>query len=67
MLKTLAPPPSPDVLASPAYAALSWRSIAFLRSPAFRVLTKSAHLMLVRIEIERANGRHHITHAKYKA
>jgi hypothetical protein len=23
--------------------------------------------MLVRIEIERANGRHHITHAKFKA
>jgi hypothetical protein len=55
-----------DVVAECGFLAV-WRSIAFPRSPAFRVLTTSAHLVLVRIEIERANGRHHITHAKFEA
>jgi hypothetical protein len=41
---------------------LVWRSIAFLRSPAFRVLT--AHLVLVRIEKPTVAV---TSHAKFKA
>ena len=40
-------------------------SLKLLRSPAFRCLTKSAHLALARIVIELANGRNAVTHRQF--
>jgi Mn-dependent DtxR family transcriptional regulator len=40
--------------------------IALLRSPAYRVLTKSAHLALALIAIELANGRDAVTHESFQ-
>jgi hypothetical protein len=43
-----------------------WRLISLMQSPAYRVLTKTGHLALSRIEIEWANGRHHVSHAMFR-
>jgi hypothetical protein len=41
-------------------------SIALLKSPAYRCMTKSAHLILARVTIELANGRNAITHCGFQ-
>jgi len=42
-------------------------SIRLLKSPAYRCMTRSAHLALAKIVIERASGRFAITHAQFAA
>jgi hypothetical protein len=67
-MKQDVPRPKPEILVTLDGGSIAvWRSVAFLKSPAFVVLTKSAHLALARIEIARAKGHHHITHRQFQS